>query len=218
MRTRPPSDPLIISYLTLRRFVGWVAVLLPFILLVSSWISSRKTYIYVSSTAAVASKLPASVSGYYYTDMRNFLVGSLCALGAFLVGYNGYDHIERWVTNIAGILAICVAFFPTTPSVQNPSSRQHAIGVVHIVSASLLFILLAFMALRFAKTRPAGKPTTWSERIRAALGFANTWSGGQDKAKTLAGRVRTALGFGKSDDARTRRKREGTQFIGSARS
>lgn len=183
MMGRPPSDPLIISYLTLRRLVGLIAVLLPPILLTSSWLSSRKLDIYVSSTTVVASKLPPSVSGYYYTGMRNFLVGSLCALGVFLVGYNGYDNIDRWATNLAGILAICVAFFPTTPSVKNPSSSQHAIGLVHIASASLLFILLAFMALRFAKTWPGDRPKTLLGRILAGLGFANAWPDGPGKAR-----------------------------------
>jgi hypothetical protein len=33
--------------------------------------------------------------------MRNFFVGALCALGIFLVAYNGYDLADRMITNIA---------------------------------------------------------------------------------------------------------------------
>jgi len=32
-----------------------------------------------------------SISSYYYTDMRDVLVGSLCAIGVFLWSYRGYD-------------------------------------------------------------------------------------------------------------------------------
>jgi hypothetical protein len=184
------KDPLIISYLTLRRLVGWIAIMLPIVLLVSSWVSSRTIDIYVTSTTVVHSKFPDSVSGYYYTGMRNFLVGSLCALGVFLIGYNGHDNIDRWTTNIAGGLAICVAFFPTTPSV-NPSSRQQVIGVIHLTCAGLLFVLLAWMALRFAKTTPGPTPETWWGRVRAGLGLANTWDDADADAKRRNKRKKT---------------------------
>jgi hypothetical protein len=56
------------------------------------------------------------MSGYYYTGMHNIFVGALCALGVFLVAYNGYDDLDRWITNIAGAAAIIVALFPTKPA------------------------------------------------------------------------------------------------------
>ena len=95
---------LVVSYLFLRRAVGWIAILLPIVLLAGNLISS-------------AASPPESMSGYYYTDMRNIFVGSLCALGVFLVAYNGYDNVDRWVTTIAGLGAIGVAFCPTKPAV-----------------------------------------------------------------------------------------------------
>ena len=98
------EDQLVISYLCLRQFVGWIGTLLPIVLLVGVAISSTQAR-------------PDSMSGYYYTDMRNVFVGALCALGAFLGAYDGYDCVDRWITNVAGFGAIGVAFCPTKPTV-----------------------------------------------------------------------------------------------------
>jgi hypothetical protein len=64
--------------------------------------------------------LPGSMSGYYYTHMRDLFVGALCALGVFLVAYVGYDEVDRWITNIAGLCAIGVAFFPPSRQSARP--------------------------------------------------------------------------------------------------
>jgi hypothetical protein len=71
----PSRNQLIVSYLFLRQTVGWIGTLLPIGLLVGSAISST-------------APRPDSMSGYYYTDMRNIFVGALCALGVFLVAYD----------------------------------------------------------------------------------------------------------------------------------
>jgi len=101
-RTEPSSY--VISYLNLRRAVGWIAILLPF---------GLRAGVIVFGTA-----MPGSVSGYYYSPMRNVLVAALCVLGVFLIAYNGYDRLDSAITNVAGVAAIGVAFFPTS----NPSS------------------------------------------------------------------------------------------------
>jgi hypothetical protein len=80
------------------------------------------------------------------------------------VAYDGYDEVDRWITNIAGICAIGVAFFPTKPagcpvnagacppsSVTHLSTGQQVAGDVHVFFAAATFIALALMALRFAK-------------------------------------------------------------------
>src|SRR5215469_5887569 len=82
------QNQLSINYLTLRKVVGGIGLLLPVGLLVGNTL--------------VASNLPHSMSGYYYTDVRNLFVGALCALGVFLIGYAGFDDWDRWLTNVAG--------------------------------------------------------------------------------------------------------------------
>ncbi len=87
----------------LRQIVGWIGTLLPIVLLVGVAISSTESR-------------PDSMSGYYYTDMRNIFVGALCALGVFLGAYDGYD--VRWIAGLPtspSLCAIGVAFCPTKP-------------------------------------------------------------------------------------------------------
>jgi hypothetical protein len=139
------NDSLIISYLTMRKLVGWTGFLLPFVLPIGYWIFFSGNF-------------PNSMSGYYYTGMRNVLVGSLCVLGVFLAGYYAYkDNFDFWITNLAGLFAVGVAFFPTQPA--NSSPHQKDIGHVHFVFAALLFVMLAVMALRFTKTGPGNERT-----------------------------------------------------------
>jgi len=147
----PSSGAFIISYANMRKFVGWLGLSLPFILPAGYVIFfSRHDF-------------PGSISGYYYTGMRNYLVGALCVLGVLFVGYDAYhDRLDFWITNLAGIFAVGVAFFPTEPPAA--SAHQMDIGHVHFAFAALLFTMLAIMALRFSKTDPDGTPTSQKSR------------------------------------------------------
>ncbi len=143
-RRTTQANELVISYLVLRRLVGWIGMLLPFVLMVGNAVMSRTR--------------PDSMSGYYYTPMRNIFVGALCALGVFLIAYDGYDNVDRWLTNIAGLCAIGVAFCPTKPS--GPiSTWQNVAGDLHVAFAVCTFTALGLMALRFAHgTQPPARP------------------------------------------------------------
>jgi hypothetical protein len=156
----------------LRKIVGWIGSLLPIVLILGGLLT-------------VTASLPESMSGYYYTQMRDVFVGALCALGIFLVGYAGYDDLDRWVTNAAGLGAIGVAFLPTKPpvcaagprvcsafSVAHLSTTQQVVGDFHLCFAAVTFLALGVMALRFAKseTTPGGIATV--ARIRHGVGLA----------------------------------------------
>jgi hypothetical protein len=107
------------------------------------------------------------LSGYYYTPMRNVFVGALFALGVFLIAYRGYDRSDGIITNIAGVCAATVALCPTIPP-GNPTERQTVIGYLHLVFACVAFVMLAVMALRFAK----GAPTPAGLSFWKAFGYA----------------------------------------------
>jgi hypothetical protein len=175
----PESNQLIVSYMALRQAVGWVGTLLPFVLIVGNAISST-------------TPRPDSMSGYYYTDMRNVFVGALCALGVFLGAYDGYDDVDRWITNIAGLGAIGVALCPTKPavctagagacpasSVTHLSTSQQVVGDVHLVFAAVTFVALGLMALRFAKGGPTPRGLSLLGRVRYGLGFGQPIRPGQ---------------------------------------
>lgn len=57
-----------------------------------------------------------SVSAYYYTPVRNVFVGALVAFGAALIAYHGPTREEEALLNLAGSMAIVIAFVPTVPA------------------------------------------------------------------------------------------------------
>jgi hypothetical protein len=125
-------DPRVISYLTMRKAVGYTGILLPFVLAAGNWL-------------IFSGRLQQSLSDYFYTGMRGFLVGGLCVIGAFLLAYHGDERWDSLVTNAAGIGAIGVALFPTPP--RHPSFFQDAAGYFHYAFGGVLFTALAVIAL-----------------------------------------------------------------------
>src|SRR5580704_563228 len=109
-REKAPA-PLIMSYLLMRVLIGVIAVLLPFALILANWI--------------IGHGVQSSVSGYYYTPMRNIFVGSLCAIGVFLISYDGYDLADRTITDVAGRFA---KRQPTPPGLTWWRRAEYAFG------------------------------------------------------------------------------------------
>jgi uncharacterized membrane protein len=139
--TTLPADTRLISYLTLRKFIGVIGILLPFALVIIHMLLVGRAV------------MQGSVSGYYYTDVRGILVGSLCAIGVFLFAYRGYRSWDDILTNAAGVFAIGVALFPTAPV--NPSPRARDVSYVHFACAGSLLAVLAVIALwQFTQTDP----------------------------------------------------------------
>ena len=89
------------SYLSLRQAIGWIGILLPFTLMLGVLVIFRGNPVRIS------------ISMYYYTGMRDVLVGALCAIGLFLFFYRGYSKWDNWAGNIAGFFALGIALFPT---------------------------------------------------------------------------------------------------------
>ena len=124
-----PPDPLVISYAALRKAVGIIGIALPVV---------------VALGALVLECPPAlqpTISDYYYTVMRGWFVGSLCAIGVFMGSYRGYDRRDRVAGGCACAFAILAALFPTAG--ENVDRLAKAIGVVHFICAAGLFLTLA---------------------------------------------------------------------------
>jgi hypothetical protein len=131
---------LAMSYLGLRRGIGVIGLLLPFVLPLGKIIFESPG-------------LEGSMSAYFYTVTGRVFVGSLCAIGVFLLSYR-YKKWDIIASIIAGICAIGVALFPTTPKV-DPTATQEAIGIAHGIFAGLFFFTLACMSVfLFTKTNP----------------------------------------------------------------
>jgi hypothetical protein len=170
--------PVVMSYLLMRRVIGMIAVLLPFALILVNW--------------AIGHGTQPSLSGYYYTPMRNIFIGTLCAIGVFLISYNGYDLADRLVTDFAGLGAILVALFPTTPG-HLPTAQQVLVGDFHLGFACADFALLAIMAFRFAKREPTPPGLTLWERVKYAFGFTGPGTSTRPPWATVVYRVSGAV-------------------------
>lgn len=166
------------SYLLLRVLIGVIAVLLPFALVLVNW--------------GIGHGFQTSMSGYYYTAMRNIFVGSLCAIGVFLVSYDGYDLADRLITDVAGLCTICIAFFPTTPG-NRPTAQQVLIGGLHLTFAGAAFVLLSVMAFRFAKREPTPSGLSWWERVKYAFGFTGPGESGASRWELAVYRLTGAV-------------------------
>jgi hypothetical protein len=161
-RTRSAEDVFFTNYMFLRKTVGWVGTSLPIILLVANPIA-------LSIENSGCGLVPGSLSGYYYSPVRNIFVGAQCAIGLFLIAYVGYDLGDRLVTDAAGVFAVGVGLFPTKPTVASPpsiacqtvaqlSTREQIVGDIHVVFAGLTFVFMAWMAIRFTNTDKPPSP------------------------------------------------------------
>ena len=140
-----PTSFLVISFLTLRKAIGYLGMALPFALA-------------IGGIAIFQLGIQGSISGYYHTGMRDVFVGDLCAVGVFLWGYKGYDFIDNLAADVAGLSAIGVALFPTSPP--DPSSVEKIIGWIHTTFAASFFISLALISLFLFTRTESGKIST----------------------------------------------------------
>ena len=134
----PGVMDLISSYLYLRRAIGIIGILVPIVLPIGYAVSTGHD------------RLLASVSTYYYTDMRNIFVGSMCAVGVFLLCYR-LTPLDDLLTSIVGAAAILVALCPTVPP--NPSTIATVVGYLHIAFAAILLVGFALISW-FIFTQP----------------------------------------------------------------
>jgi len=145
LKAPAPRDPVVLSYLALRKAVGAVALALPFAVTVP-W-------------GIVHHAIQTSISAYYYTGMRNLFVGSLCAIAMFMLCARGYDTRDEIAGFLSALFAIGVAFFPTSPAA-GASPHQLLVGRVHYGFAAALFLTLAFFCLVLFKMSAEGRIIT----------------------------------------------------------
>jgi len=159
------QDDLVLSYHRVRNALGFLGLLLPIVLIIGGILSKGQ--------------VEPSLSDYFHTTLRDIFVGSLCAIGIFLISYKGYRRedgewfSDDWIATIAGFAAFGVALFPNeSPTHVIATVSQEALGIAasppfHYASALIFFICLAaFCFLKFPKT---AKP------VRRRIYFACGW-------------------------------------------
>lgn len=144
------NDPRVITFNELRKAVGWLGILLPFVL-------SIGLYVFTSCS------IQDSISQYYYTRMGSYLTGTLCAVGLFLIAYKGYpgENDGAWC-NFAAVCAFGVAFIPMLLRKEDVCCPECIVfftsgatwfRFMHFVSAAALFLTMAYLCyFKFTKT------------------------------------------------------------------
>lgn len=144
-------DEMVLSYHRVRTALGLLGVLFPLLLVIGGLLSH--------------SGIQPSVSDFFHTTLRDVYVGSLCAIGVFLISYRGYRKDSgEWLSDdliatVAGLSAFGVAFFPNeSPTMVVETVSQEALGfsispLFHYSSALVFFVCLGlFCYVKFPKT------------------------------------------------------------------
>ncbi len=127
------QDNILSTYFTLRAGIVVMAFALPVILYVVGWWNG------------IPSLLP-SMSAYYGDHdyaVRDWFVGILCTVGAFLYLYKGFSTRENILLNLAGIFAIGVAMIPCNCWDAAKTWPRHPL---HFFSAVSFFVAMAAVA------------------------------------------------------------------------
>jgi hypothetical protein len=152
------------SYLLMRAVIGFIGIALPVSLLLGD-IAFLK-----------GDTLPrGSLSAYYHSGMRDLFVGTLCAIGVFLITYRVFDRIsDNLLSTVAGFAALAVAFFPTgrpTGSQSPATPLQQTLGegrvtVIHFVFAAIFIASLAITCYSFGVREGGRSQQRWGHKAK----------------------------------------------------
>lgn len=146
------ENQLVIYYLSLRKAVGFLGIILPVALVVGTLAFSNCT------------ELQASISDYHNTVMRDVFVGVLCAISLFLFSYTGYDSRDAFIAKLSGILGFVVAIIhddydlTTDCTLSPPPEFPTWFPYVHLIAAGIFILTHAYLSIvQFTKSnKPKG--------------------------------------------------------------
>jgi len=155
---RREGSALALSYIGLRRAVGFVALALPPVLLFGHYWLTRGQ-----------DSLP-TMSDSYYTELGTVFTGALCVIGAFLLSYHGYERGDRIASFVSGAGALGVALVPSGghrmveggPALWGWGAN-YGFGWLHFSFAAAHFAALAYFCL-FLFTKCSGGKTRKKEQ------------------------------------------------------
>lgn len=138
-------DPIVGTYFNVRQSLGVIALIFPLVLLAGGFVTEGQV-------------LP-SISDYYFSAMRDIVVGALVAIGIFLIAYKGQQSDHRdWIDTLtgfgAGSASIGLALFPNKPHALGIETFFHAIMddrisvAIHFLSSFVFLTALTVFCLR----------------------------------------------------------------------
>ena len=136
---------IVLSYLTLRKVIGFTGFVLPFVLA-------------VGAELITGGGILSSVSAYYWSVMGDVFVGSLFSIGVFFFAYRVYGQEDIFAAQIAAYSAMGIALFPTAPP--EGVAYEGVISNLHLAFAFIFFSALIYFDLfLFTKTHPGAEPS-----------------------------------------------------------
>lgn len=157
----------IISYLSLRKAIGWLGMSMPFILLIGNYLINKldllnnKFFVNLdcSEVYTSANFFKSSISHYYYSTVGELFTGILIAVAIFMFSYRGnkkrigeFGLSDKALTNVVGLTALGVVVFPTgstgciTDNLRTFISTTNT-GYIHFTMATVFFVALSFMCI-----------------------------------------------------------------------
>lgn len=147
-------DDYVLSFYRVRQALGILGLLFPFLLLLGGLLQDAR--------------IQPSISDYYHTTLRDLFVGTLFAIGIFLISYQGHRRepgepiSDNLAATLAGIGAFGLALFPNRFSPETLNIFQFYLetkaGVLHFISAFLFLGSMAYFCLgKFARTLNPGR-------------------------------------------------------------
>lgn len=154
---------LILSYITIRRTIGILGILLPGICLAGGYFLAHEP-------------LKSSISLYYYTNMHDVFVGILFMVSIFLVTYEDERKIDDFLTTIAGFAGFGIVIFPCK-NIAEPlihvgtfQLASATSDMIHLISASVFFFLLGFNSIFiFTRKKSGAMSDKRNEMIRNCI-------------------------------------------------
>ena len=138
----------------LRRFVGWLAFALPWIVSLILW------------------RIPPSISATYYTHAGTVFMIILGSASVLLMFYDGYDKTDDILNTTAGIFGLLICLFPCWTNMERVGTFQVPVGVsatIHNISAVVFFVILAYVSL-FQFTKSNGNMTDKKKKRNVIYG------------------------------------------------
>jgi hypothetical protein len=174
----------------LRLGIGAVGVFLPAGLIAVNWVR----HFWHHGPGFVI--IPTSMSGSYWTTARDVFVGSLCAIGVFLIGYR-HTRRQDICSTAAGICALLVAFNPTAPGPGTPGEPPWVNDLHHVAAGVLLLTLGAFCFVFLAEDRhPAQEQPPGARQSLRPAGLTYLTSGCAVIAAVITALITGLLGVG----------------------
>lgn len=134
-----------INTLRLRAMIGWLGMLLPWIVV------------------GLVGYFPSSISATWYTNACTPFMIILGSAAFLLIAYKGYDKLDDVILTLSGIAGLGICLFPCWANVSSDRVGTFLIDInlsdtIHTVCAIVFFALLAYNSF-FLFTKSNGEVT-----------------------------------------------------------